>query len=337
MNISRRFIEYPVMTTLVMAALVIFGIVGYFGLPTSELPNVDFPTVQVSAQLAGADPQTMASAIAAPLENAFSTVPGIDTMSSQSTLGNTSIVLQFKLSRNIDAAAQDVQAAISSATRQLPKTMITPPTYRKVNPGDQPVFLMVLTSRHVADHDGDQLRQSSRARDFGAGRRGAGSGHRRLQIRRAHPGRSQCLGCARLGIDTLANAINDVNINQATGSLNGANDAQVIHTDGQLSNAAQFRNQIVAYSNGAPVRLGDVANVIDSSANIRQADWYRTTRAVSLQVQRQPGANTIEVVQQIGRCSPASWPVCPPASIWKSAMIAAKSSAPRWTMCRRRF
>ncbi|HXL71067.1 MAG TPA: efflux RND transporter permease subunit, partial [Rhizomicrobium sp.] len=146
MNISRRFIEYPVMTTLLMAALVIFGIVGYLGLPTSELPNVDFPTVQISASLAGADPQTMASAIAAPLENALSTVPGIDSMSSQSTLGNTSIVLQFKLSRNIDAAAQDVQAAISSAARQLPTTMITPPTYRKVNPSDQPIFFLVLSS-----------------------------------------------------------------------------------------------------------------------------------------------------------------------------------------------
>src|ERR1700677_4790267 len=146
MNISRRFIEYPVMTTLLKAALVIFGIVGYLGLPTSELPNVDFPTVQVSASLAGADPETMASAIAAPLENAFANVPGIDSMSSQSTLGNTSIVLQFKLDRNIDAAAQDVQAAISSATRQLPKTMINPPPYRKVSPADQPIFSMVLTS-----------------------------------------------------------------------------------------------------------------------------------------------------------------------------------------------
>src|SRR3984885_3993789 len=220
MNISRRFIEYPVMTTLVMAALVIFGIVGYLGLPTSELPNVDFPTVQVSAQLAGADPQTMASAIAAPLESAFSTVPGIDNMSSQSTLGNTSIVLQFKLSRNIDAAAQDVQAAISSATRQLPKTMITPPTYRKVNPGDQPVFLMVLTSNTLpittAINYANLLSREISVLDGVAQVQVTGASKYAVRIQ-ADP---NALAARGLGIDTLANAINDVNINQATGSLN---------------------------------------------------------------------------------------------------------------------
>ena len=305
MNISRRFIEYPVMTTLLMAAMVIFGIVGYLGLPTSELPNVDFPTVQISAQLAGADPQTMASAIAAPLESAFATVPGIDNMSSQSTLGNTSIVLQFKLSRSIDAAAQDVQAAISSAQRQLPATMITPPTYRKVNPGDQPVFLMVLTSTTLpvttAIDYANLLSREISVLDGVAQVQVTGASKYAVRIQ-ADP---NALAARGLGIDTLANAINNTNINQATGALNGANDAQVIHTDGQLNNAAQFRKQIVAYSNGAPVRLGDVANVIDSSANIRQADWYRTTRAVSLQVQRQPGANTIEVVRQIRALLPS--------------------------------
>ena len=305
MNISRRFIEYPVMTTLLMAAMVIFGMVGYLGLPTSELPNVDFPTVQVSAQLAGADPQTMASAIAAPLESAFSTVPGIDNMSSQSTLGNTSIVLQFKLSRNIDAAAQDVQAAISSAQRQLPATMITPPTYRKVNPGDQPVFLMVLTSTTLpvtkAIDYANLLSREISVLDGVAQVQVTGASKYAVRIQ-ADP---NALAARGLGIDTLANAINNVNINQASGSLNGSNDAQVIHTDGQLNNAEQFRRQVVAYNNGAPVRLGDVANVIDSSANIRQADWYRTTRAVSLQVQRQPGANTIEVVKQIRALLPS--------------------------------
>ena len=305
MNISRRFIEYPVMTTLLMAALVIFGIVGYLGLPTSELPNVDFPTVQINANLAGADPQTMASAIAAPLENALSTVPGIDSMSSQSTLGNTSIVLQFKLSRNIDAAAQDVQAAISSAARQLPTTMITPPTYRKVNPSDQPIFFLVLSSNTLpittVINYANLLSREISVLDGVAQVPVSGASKYSVRIQ-ADP---NALAARGLGIDTLASAISSVNINQATGSLNGASDAQVIHTDGQLSNAAQFRKQIIAYSNSAPVRLGDVANVIDSSANVRQADWYRTTRAVSIFVQRQPGANTIEVVRQVRALLPS--------------------------------
>ena len=299
MNLSRRFIEYPVMTTLLMAALVMFGIAGYLKLPTSELPNVDFPTVQVSASLSGADPETMASAIAAPLENAFSTVPGIDQMSSQSTLGQTSIVLQFKLDRNIDAAAQDVQAAISGALRQLPKTMISPPTYRKVNPSDQPIFFLVLTSKTLpittVERYADLLARQLSVLDGVAQVPVSGASKYAVRVQ-ADP---NALAARGIGIDTLATAINDVNVNQATGSLNGASDAQIIHTDGQLDNAQKFRNQIIAYSNGAPVKLGDVANVIDSASNERQGDWYRTQRAVSIMVQRQPGANTIEVVKQV--------------------------------------
>jgi HAE1 family hydrophobic/amphiphilic exporter-1 len=299
MNISRRFIEYPVMTTLLMAALFIFGIDGYLNLPTSELPNVDFPTVQVSASLAGADPETMASAIAAPLENAFSAVPGIDEMSSRSTLGQTSITLQFKLDRNIDAAAQDVQAAISVATRQLPKTMISPPSYRKVNPSDQPIFFLVLTSKTLpvttVEHYADLLSRQLSTLDGVAQAPVSGSSKYAVRVQ-ADP---NALTARGIGIDTLAAAISSANVNQATGTLNGTSDAQIIHTDGQLNNADKFRNQIIAASNGAPVRLGDVANVIDSTANVRQADWYRTQRAVSVFVDRQPGANTIEVVKQI--------------------------------------
>ncbi len=299
MNISRRFIEYPVMTTLLMAALFIFGIEGYLGLPNSELPNVDFPTVQVSASLAGADPETMASAIAAPLENAFSAVPGIDEMSSRSSLGSTSITLQFKLDRNIDAAAQDVQAAISVATRQLPKTMINPPTYRKVNPSDQPIFFLVLTSKTLpvttVEHYADLLSRQLSTLDGVAQAPVSGASKYAVRVQ-ADP---NALAARGIGIDTLATAINDSNVNQATGTLNGTSDAQIIHTDGQLDNAEKFRNQVIAESNGAPVKLGDVATVLDSTANTRQADWYRTQRAVSVFVQRQPGANTIAVVKQI--------------------------------------
>ena len=299
MNISRRFIEYPVMTTLLMAALVIFGVEGYLSLPTSELPNVDSPTVQVSASLSGADPQTMASAIAAPLEYAFSAVPGIAQMSSRSSLGSTSITLQFELNRNIDAAAQDVQAAISQATRQLPKAMINPPSYRKVNPSDQPIFFMVLTSGTLpvttVEHYADMLSRQLSTLDGVAQAPVSGASKYAVRVQ-ANP---NALAARGIGIDQLATAINELNVNQATGSLNGASDAKILHTDGQLSNAAQFRQQIIAESNGAPVRLGDVANVFDSTANVRQADWYRTQRAVSVFVQRQPGANTIAVVKQI--------------------------------------
>ena len=147
MNVSRRFIDFPVMTTLVMAAIVIFGIVGYLTLPVNELPNVDFPTINVQASLPGADPETMASAVAAPLENVFSTVPGIDSMTSTSSQGNTNVTLQFRLDRSIDAAAQDVQAAISDATRQLPKNMLNPPTFRKENPAEQPILFLSLSSK----------------------------------------------------------------------------------------------------------------------------------------------------------------------------------------------
>ena len=304
MNISRRFIDYPVMTTLLMAALLIFGVFGYFQLPNSELPNVDFPTIQVSAQLAGADPQTMASAVAAPLEASFATVQDIAQMTSSSTLGQTNIVLQFNLNRNIDAAAQDVQAAIAAAAKQLPRTMISPPTYHKTNPSDQPIYFLVLTSKTLPittiEHYANIMSRQISVLDGVADVPVNGATNYAVRIQ-ADP---NALTARGLGIDTLANAINGVNVNQATGSLNGASDASVIHTDGQLDDADKFRTQVIAYSKGAPVRLGDVATVLDSTANVRQAEWYRTQRAVSVWVRRQPGANTIAVVNQVKALMP---------------------------------
>jgi HAE1 family hydrophobic/amphiphilic exporter-1 len=304
MNISRRFIEYPVMTTLLMAAMLIFGVAGYFQLPNSELPNVDFPTLQVSASLAGADPQTMASAIAAPLEASFSTVQDIAQMTSSSTLGQTNIVLQFNLNRNIDAAAQDVQAAISAAAKQLPKAMISPPTYHKSNPSDQPIYFLVLTSKTLPistiQHYANIMSRQISVLDGVADTPVVGASNYAVRIQ-ADP---NALAARGIGIDTLASAVAGANVNQATGALNGASDASVIRTDGQLDNADKFRNQIIAYSKGAPVRLGDVATVIDSTANVRQAEWYRTQRAVSVWVRRQPGANTIAVVNQVKALMP---------------------------------
>ena len=305
MNISRRFIEYPVMTTLVMAALVIFGVVGYLTLPVSELPNVDFPTIQVSANLAGADPETMASAVASPLENVFSTVPGIDSMTSSSSQGRTDITLQFKLSRNIDAAAQDVQAAISSAMRRLPKTMINPPTFRKVNPADSPILYMALTSKTLPLTVVDQYAETLLARQLStldgvAQVNVFGAAHYAVRIQ-ADPA---ALASRGIGIDQLAAAAEATNANQATGALNGPQEAKIIHTEGQLHSAAAFRRQIIAYRNGAPVRMGDVANVIDSADNVRQGAWYRGERTITVAIMRQPGSNTITVVNEVKKVLP---------------------------------
>ena len=305
MNISRKFIDYPVMTTLLMVALVIFGAFGYANLPVSELPSIDFPTIQVYAGLPGADPQTMASAVAAPLENSFTNIQGIDSMTSSSNQGSSSITLQFALDRNIDGAAQDVQAAIVAAQSQLPSTMPNPPVFYKVNPTENPIIFLVLTSKTMPMTVVDRYGESMLARQlssmpgvaqvnvFGAAKYAV-----RIQ---ADP---QQLAARQIGIDKLAAAAKSANANQATGALNAPSGAQIIHTDGQLNSAAGFRDQIISYVNGAPVRMGDVARVIDSVSDVRQGNWYKGQRAITVAVMRQPGANTIEVVDNIKRILP---------------------------------
>jgi hydrophobe/amphiphile efflux-1 (HAE1) family protein len=295
----QRFIDYPVMTTLVMAALVLFGLFGYTALPVSELPSVDFPTIRVRAHLPGADPETMASAVASPLENAFTAIPGIDNISSSSSQGSTSITIQFDLDRNIDGAAQDVQAAIQSAISQIP-AMPTPPTFRKVNPNDIPVIFLVLQSKVLPLTDVDRYAESVLARQLSmlpgvaeVNVFGAATYAVRVQ---ADP---DALASRGIGINQLATAVAAVNVNKATGALNSAQGAAIIQATGQLNNAAAFRNQIVAYRKGAPVRLGDIARVVDSVDNVRQGNWWRGERAITVAVMRQPGANTIDVVNRI--------------------------------------
>jgi HAE1 family hydrophobic/amphiphilic exporter-1 len=313
-NISRRFIEYPVMTTLLMVALVIFGCVAYTALPVSELPNVDFPTIQVNASLAGADPETVASTLAGPLENAFSTIPGIDSMTSSSVQGSVTITIQFALDRNIDAAGTDVQAAISSALSKLPKTMINPPTFQKVNPTDDPVLFLVMSSKTlpltIVDEYADTLLARQLSQVSGVAQvqvYGAAQYAVRVQ---ADPAALVARG---IGIDKLASGIQNSSVDQATGATNGLSDAQIIHTSGQLENAAAFRNQIIAYSHGAPVRLGDVAHVIDSVNDVRQGNWYRGQRAITIAIMRQPGSNTIEVVNNVKKVLPQFRASLPPA------------------------
>jgi len=305
MNISEPFIRRPVMTTLLMAALLIFGAFGYATLPVSELPNVDFPTITVSASLPGADPQTMASSVATPLESQFSTIAGVASMTSQSSQGTTSITIQFDLDRNIDAAAQDVQTAIAAAARQLPPQLPAPPTMRKVNPSDAPIIYLAMHSDTLPLNEVDKYAETLLARQlstlngvalvnvFGSQKFAV-----RLQVDPAS------LATRQIGIDQVMNAVTQNNVNIATGTINGPSQATLIHVSGQLENAAQYANQIIAYRDGAPVRFKDVGVASDSVANKLTASWYNGKRAIVLAIQRQPGSNTIEVVNSIKNVIP---------------------------------
>ena len=314
MNLSRPFIERPVMTSLVMAAMIIFGLFGYVSLPISALPNFDFPTITVSANLPGADPQTMASAVASPLENAFTSINGIDSMTSSSSQGQTTVTLQFSLDRNIDSAAQDVQAAISAALRQLPRNLPQPPTFRKVNAADQPIMFVTMQSDSLSPAQVDEYAETLLARQLSTIDGVAqilvyGSTKYAVRIQ-ADP---SALASRQIGIDTLTTAIANANVNQATGSLNGASQSQIIHAQGQLNNADEFRRQVIAYRNGAPVRIGDVATVIDGLQNPYSKSWYKGHQAVTLYVYRQPGSNTIEIIDKIRAVLPQFEANMPPS------------------------
>ena len=293
------------MTCLVMAAIALFGIYGYVILPVSELPNVDFPTISVQASLPGADPETMASAVATPLENVFASVPGLDTMTSSSQLGGTNIVLQFRLNRNIDSAAEDVQAAIAGVLRRLPHNMPYPPTLRKVDPSSQPIFYVSLYSDTVSSSKVDQYARSVLATQLSTVDGVAQVnifGQARYAVRiQADPAQ---LAARHLTLLDLQTAANSINTNQASGSLNGPTKTQIIRAEGQLENAEAFRNQVIAYQNGAPVRLGDVANVVDSFEDVRSIDWLNNKRAVTLTIQRQPDSNTMAIVDSIKKILP---------------------------------
>ncbi|HVV66160.1 MAG TPA: efflux RND transporter permease subunit [Rhizomicrobium sp.] len=300
MNVSSLFIRRPIMTILVMAGLVIFGVFGYFSLPVSELPSVDFPTIVVSASLPGADPETMASAVATPLENQFSTIAGISSMTSSSTQGSTQISIQFDLDRSIDGAAQDVQAAISAAGRQLPQNMPTPPTLRKVNPSDSPIMYLALGSATLTLQEVDKYAETLLARQLST-LSGVAQvnvyGSQKFAVRiEADP---VALAARGIGIDQVANIANAANPNIPTGSLNGDKQSVIVHSSGQLEDAAQFNRQIIAYRNGAPVRVQDVAKTVNGVENKYVASWYNGRRAIVLAIQRQPGSNTIAVVNEI--------------------------------------
>jgi HAE1 family hydrophobic/amphiphilic exporter-1 len=305
MNIPELFIKRPVMTTLVMLAILLFGIMGYRLLPVSDLPNVDFPTILVITEFPGASPETMASSVATPLEKEFSTIAGLDSMNSTNTLGNTRITLQFELSRNIDAAAQDVQAAITRAQKNLPLSIPTPPYYRKVNPADFPILYLSLGSSTLPLSSVDEY-----AETFMAQRISTLSGVAQVQVygSQKYAVRAQldpkALATRGIGIDEVANAIAQGNVNLPTGILYGKFQAFTVQASGQLNDAQAYRPLIVTYRNGSPVRLQDIGRVIDSVENDKIASWYNTTRSIILAIQRQPGTNTVEVVDSIRQLLP---------------------------------
>ena len=293
------FIKRPVMTALVMLGILFFGAAAYTRLAVSDLPSVDFPTISVNANLPGASPETMAAAVATPLEKQFSTIAGIDNMTSSSGLGTTSITLQFSLDRSIDAAAQDVQAAISQTLRSLPLGIL-PPSYRKVNPADQPILYFALTSPTMPLSQLDEYGQT-----FMAQRMSEVPGIAQVQVfgGQKYAVRVQLdptsLANRGIGIDEVAGAISAQNVSMPTGTLWGPARASTIRANGQLQNAAQFRELVVAYRNGAPVHLQELGQVIDDVENNRVASWYNGVRSVVLAVQRQPGTNTVEVANNV--------------------------------------
>jgi len=305
-NLAEPFIRRPVMTTLISLAIVFFGLMAYRMLPVSDLPNVDFPTILVTASLPGASPETMASSIATPLERQFSTIAGLDQMTSTSMQGQTSITLEFALDRNIDAAAQDVQAAIAAAQSRLPQGMPSPPSYQKVNPADKPVLYLGLSSPTLPLSQVDEYAETylaERISMISGVAQVVVYGSQKYAVRiQIDP---QALAYRGIGIDEVAQAIENANVNLPTGTLYGSHEAFTVQANGQLTDAAAYRPIIVAYKNGAPVRLEEVGRVLDSVENDKVAGWVGDQRAVVLAIQRQPGTNTVEVVDAIEKILPA--------------------------------
>jgi HAE1 family hydrophobic/amphiphilic exporter-1 len=313
MSIPSLFVRRPVMTVLVMMGILVFGAISYSMLPVSSLPNVDFPTIQVTANLPGASPETMAAAVATPLEKQFSAIPAIDSMTSISATGVSVVTLQFALDRNIDAAAQDVQSAISLAQKQLPPTMTTPPSFRKVNPAASSIFYLTLTSDTMPLSQVDEYVETLMAQ-----RISMVSGVAEVSVFGSQPYAvriqldPRALASRGIGIDQVATAIEQHNTNLPTGTLYSHDRAYTVSAEGQLKDAAAYRPMIVAYRNGAPVRLNELGRVIDGVQNDKVAAWFNDKRAVILGIKRQPGTNTIEVVDSIRKLLPTFRAEIPP-------------------------
>jgi HAE1 family hydrophobic/amphiphilic exporter-1 len=309
MNFSETFIRRPIATSLMMAAIALFGLVAYRSLPVSDLPNVDFPTLLVTASLPGASPDTMASAVATPLENQFSNISGLDSMTSTNSLGSTQVTLEFVLTKSLDGAAVDVQSAITQAARLLPQGMPTPPTFTKVNPADQPILYLAITSQTLPLWTLDEYAETRIAQ-----RISMVSGVAQVQVLGAQKYAVHAqvdphlLASRQIGINEVQTALSSWNVNLPTGSIIGPQRAFTLQATGQLMSAAQYRPLIVAYRNGSPVRLEQLGTVIDSVEDDKTASWFYTKlgtqRAIILGVQRQPGTNTIAVTDAVKNLLP---------------------------------
>jgi HAE1 family hydrophobic/amphiphilic exporter-1 len=303
-NISEGFIKRPIATSLLMAAIALFGLVAYRSLPVSDLPNVDFPTLLVTAQLPGASPETMGASVATPLENQFSTIAGLEAMTSVNSLGSTLVTLEFDLNRSLDGAAIDVQSAITQASRLLPQGMPTPPTFTKVNPADQPILYLVITSTTIPPWTLDEYAETRIAQ-----RISQVSGVAQVQVlgSQKYAVHAQldphALASRQIGINEVEAALRAWNVNVPTGTIIGPHKAFTLQASGQLMNADQYKGMIVSYRNGAPVRLEELGNVIDGVEDQHTASWFythdSTQSAITLGIQRQPGTNTIAVADAV--------------------------------------
>lgn len=318
--IPKFCIERPVATTLLALGVIMAGLAGYRLVPVAAVPQVDFPTINVSAQLTGASPQTMATSVSTPLIKQFETIPGISEISATSSLGNTSIVLQFDLSRSIDAAAGDVQAAISNATRQLPNNLTTPPGYKKTNPADAPIMLLAVQSdtmpRSKLDEIAEDIISPSLSTISGVAEvtvYGAQTYAVRVEV---DPDKLQALG---VGIDTVNTAIVNANSQVPVGTLQNNKQSMTLNANTQNTSAQQFKSLVIASPNGAPIHLSDVAQVQDSVQNTNAGSWYDGKQAIILAIQRQPDANTVEVVDAINKKLPQLHAEIP-ASVTTSVM-----------------
>jgi HAE1 family hydrophobic/amphiphilic exporter-1 len=312
MNFASLFIRRPITTTLIMLGITVFGVMSYRLLPVSDLPTVDFPTIQVQAGLPGASPETMASAVALPLEKQFATIAGLDAVNSTSTQGSTNITLQFSLSRDIDAAAADVQAMIARAARQLPQ-MPNPPSYNKVNPGDQPVIFLALRSatlplstvNEYAETIGQRISMVSgvaQVQIFGAAKYAV-----RVDV---DPRRLSARG---IGIDEVASAIQNANVNLPTGTMYGSERAFTVLANGQLFRAPDYGPLVIAYRNNNPVRLNEVARVYGGIEQDKSANFYKGMRNINLAIQKQPGTNVVAVVDAVKELMPTFRESLPPS------------------------
>ena len=314
MNPSRLFILRPVATTLLMVAILLAGAVAYYQLPVSALPEVDYPTIQVLTFYPGASPNVMASSITAPLERQFGQMPGLKQMTSYSSGGGSVIILQFSLNLSLDVAEQEVQAAINAGSSFLPADLPNPPVYNKVNPADAPILTLALTSKTMPLEQVEDLADTRLAQKIsqltGVGLVSISGGQRPAVRIQANP---TALSAYGLTLEDLHSAITAANTNEAKGGFDGPRQSSVIGANDQLLTSKEYLPLVVAYVNGAPVRLSDVANAIDSAENVKQAAWMNDVPAVILNIQRQPGSNVIEVVDRIKRLLPQLQSTLPPA------------------------